>query len=139
MHIKKRKKILDLFKKQKHEKFIVESSKWLEELPIDIEIFFARAMAFSELGLFKEQIRSYTTYLGLVDSILMSGDGKTVETAFWVTTIEEEYAVIGEFRLQRISQALLEGGIDKIDCQTSDGKQVTLYFDVSDVMKKLKI
>jgi len=70
-----------------------------------------------------------------MDSILRSGDGRTLETAFVVISLEEQGDVRDLFGLQKIRQASVTRGnrrIDRITVQKNDGSQLfDLYFDVT--------
>jgi hypothetical protein len=134
-----RKELLGLFKAGKYKDFIGNSPEWIEKMPIDIQMHLVLSIAHLELGQYKEYIRCYTTYMGLLDSILMTGDGRTIETAFWVTSVEEEYDVLRGLSLKLVEQELLKEGVDEMDCVTEAGKKITLYFDVRDTFKTGKM
>jgi hypothetical protein len=77
--------------------------------------------------------------MGLVKSVLGSGDGKSPETAFVVIAIEEEYSVLATFSLTLVSQALVNLGasaFDRMEVKKRDSDQtVTLYFNVDRLLQ----
>ena len=66
-----------------------------------------------------------------MQSVMQSGDGLTPKTAFMVISVAEEYSVLREFGAEVIEQSLIDGPFDKMKCKYPDGKEFTLYFDVS--------
>lgn len=76
---------------------------------------------------------------GLINSIINSGNGKTCETGWHITQIEEEYFIINvvlgaDFQSQSISS----GGkntCDKMVVKTEDGKVETYYFEANKVFE----
>lgn len=75
---------------------------------------------------------------GLLNSIIHSGDGKTCETGWHVTQIEEEYFILnmldGKFKQQNVTT----GGnnvCDKMVIQTETGELETYYFEANTVFE----
>lgn len=61
---------------------------------------------------------------GLLNSILNSGDGKTCESGWHITQIEEEYFILNVIDAQFQTQAITYGGknaCDKMTVKTDDG------------------
>jgi hypothetical protein len=80
----------------------------------------------------------------LVDSITKSGDGQTPETAFHVSQVKEEYALLKFLGLQSTRQSLItidQHSFDVLMCSDEKGNQTKLYFDITEhmaaIMKKL--
>lgn len=76
---------------------------------------------------------------GVLDSILKSGDGKTLDTAFKVISLSEEYAVMRHFGLRVIEQALVHGkegrSYDLLKGEDSGGGPVReIYFNIDPIM-----
>ena len=66
-------------------------------------------------------------------SVLLSGDGKTAQTAFYVLSIPEEYRVMREFGYTVSSQSLMHvdgQAFDVLDGKDEKGKAVTVYFNI---------
>jgi hypothetical protein len=83
----------------------------------------------------KGEAREEAIAQGLFSSILISGDGKSPNTAFWVVTRHEEEEILAVAGLDGKGQATLTtkaGPVDKFattDAKT--GKKGALYFNVS--------
>lgn len=70
----------------------------------------------------------------ILASILLTGNGESPSTAFEVINIIEEYAVMEHFKLERIDQALVidkDKMFDVLTVKTSEGKEKSIYFDIS--------
>jgi hypothetical protein len=71
---------------------------------------------------------------GLMQSILSSGDGQSPASAYHVINVIEEYEVLAELKLKRISQTVLEvqdRTYDVLVCKTKGRRKLTLYFDIN--------
>ncbi|MVZ66131.1 DUF4919 domain-containing protein [Sphingobacterium sp. DK4209] len=82
--------------------------------------------------------------LGLFQSIITSGDGRSCATGWKVIQVSEEYFVLHILKANKEKQSLVtEGGLcDQLDVVMEDGTKRTFYFDVSKVFegyKKLKM
>jgi hypothetical protein len=75
---------------------------------------------------------------GLLYSITESGDGKTCETGWHVTQIEEEYFILNmigaELKMQSISSAD-KNTCDKMVVKTDEGETETYYFEANKVFE----
>jgi hypothetical protein len=76
-------------------------------------------------------------YYGLLRIIYFSGDGESVETAFKVITVSDEYEILSELGLKSTGQALI-GTCDRLsieknsqDVEKGKKKIKKLFFDVS--------
>ncbi len=74
--------------------------------------------------------------MGLLESILSSGDGKSPETAWKVIQVPEEYIVLRVLGATPIGQELIDSDpiCDKISA-TINGRTYLFYFDVTKVME----
>jgi hypothetical protein len=100
---------------------------------VHIDAHFASARCQERAGHEEAGRRSMALVRGLLGSVLKSGDGKTMETAFHVVTIAEEYSVLRAFRLVRQHQTLLRvngRSYDRLDAKAQDGTMVSIYFNV---------
>ncbi len=106
----------------------------IEDNFLDIDSHVFCGMAYKKMG--DNEKRNYHGFiaLGLLDSIIGSGDGKTPETAFKVISVAEEYALLDMRGLKTSTQWLLEENgheYDKLEAEDIDtGEKVTLYFNV---------
>ena len=129
--------IFEAHKEKDYRKAITLAEKWLAKLPVDTSVMYVTAFNYLRLRQYSEFSRMYYQYLGLIDSILSSGDGKTVNTAYHVISLTEEYAVLNELKLELEEQALVSG-CDAMTCTDRDGNKVVLYFNVSRVLQARK-
>lgn len=77
----------------------------------------------------------------LIESITISGDGKTPQTAYHVAQVKEEYALLSLFGLRMNGQYLVMEGnhsFDILECVNKDGKVIKLYFDITEHMSGLE-
>ncbi|HEX7183038.1 MAG TPA: DUF4919 domain-containing protein [Thermoanaerobaculia bacterium] len=79
---------------------------------------------------------------GVLDSILQSGDGKTLDTAFQVIALSEEYAVMRHFGLRITEQALVHGGgghsYDLLKGEDPESGSIRdVYFNIDPIMSAL--
>ena len=78
---------------------------------------------------------------GLLNSITKSGDGKTCETGWHVTQIEEEYFILNMIGANLQSQSISSGGknsCDKMVVKTEEGETETYYFEANKVFEMEK-
>jgi hypothetical protein len=74
---------------------------------------------------------------GLMKSILASGNGRTLETAFVVISVEEEYAVLRHYRLASGTQELVTAkghSYDVLTAQTDTHEEATVYFNIDKIV-----
>lgn len=104
---------------------------WLSHCPVDSRIHTLVGYGFHKLGDEKSAEMHVRWSIGLVQSILNSGDGKTPKTPFVTISIPEEYAVLNRLELQPKNQALLMGPpmLDAITAVDADGSEKTIYFN----------
>ena len=70
---------------------------------------------------------------GLINSIIVTGDGKTPQTAFVVISIPEERSVLSMFGVKAVRQALIDvenHKIDRITVATKSGGSEDIFFNV---------
>lgn len=101
----------------------------------DIQAHILKSMAQEAMG---EDDTFHTEMAkALLDSILATGDGRTMETAFHVAQVKEEYALIHVLGLSREAQSLLSAGdhsFDRLECTNDEGHRFEIYFDISEHM-----
>lgn len=75
---------------------------------------------------------------GLLNSIIHSGDGKTCETGWHVTQIEEEYFILSVVGATLQKQSISNGGgklCDKMEVKKEEGETKTYYFEANKVFE----
>ncbi len=78
---------------------------------------------------------------GLLNSITHSGDGKTCETGWHVTQIEEEYFILSMIGATLQKQSISSAGqniCDKMEIKTEEGEVKTYYFEANKVFEMEK-
>jgi Domain of unknown function (DUF4919) len=130
--------LFDAANQERWERVLDLSLPWLDQCPIDIDAHLLSAVALQKLGRPEEADPHRRWYRGLVESILASGDGRTPESAFVVISVAEEYSVLRALRLERESQALLDGGIDALQVEAEDGAESTVYFNPAAHFRRLQ-
>ena len=112
-------------------------------LSIDYTSMFAHKylqQSYKLLGDTIKQKKYHDIEFGLLNSIVKSGDGKTCETGWHVTQIEEEYFILNIIGAQLKSQTVSNGGkntCDEMIAKTEDG-EVTYYFEANKVFEMEK-
>ncbi|MCF6407331.1 DUF4919 domain-containing protein [Chitinophaga filiformis] len=97
--------------------------------------------AYGMIGDTANQKKHQNIELGLIYSIIKSGDGKTCETGWHVTQIEEEYYILNIIGAQLQIQSISNSGknaCDKMIVKTSEGKTETYYFEANKVFEMEK-
>lgn len=115
------------------ERLLELTDSLLERCPVDPLFHHWRAAALEQAGLAREAEIHQRWVRGLFDSILASGDGKTMETPFVTISIAEEYHVLSWLGLTPRSQSLVGGPVmlDMIQAEREDGSRVDVYFNPS--------
>ena len=74
----------------------------------------------------------------VLNSIVKNGNGKTCETGWHVTQIEEEYFILSMIGATLQSQSISSGGknaCDKMVIKTEEGASKTYYFEANKVFE----
>jgi hypothetical protein len=109
-------------------------------LSIDYTSLFAHKylqQTYKILGDTTNQKKYHDIEFGLLNSIVNSGDGKTCESGWHVTQIEEEYFVLSMIDAQLQTQSIASGGknaCDKMVVKTDEG-QATYFFEANKVFE----
>lgn len=128
--------------KNKNYKEIIRLTKAM--LSIDYTSMFAHKylqQTFKVLGDTINKNKYHDIEFGLLNSITKSGDGKTCETGWHVTQIEEEYFILNmigaNLQMQSISSSK-KNTCDKMDVKTEEGELKTYYFEANKVFEMEK-
>lgn len=125
-----RDKVVEAYDEEKPEPFLKISEPWLWKCPVDARVQLMRSNLLMKVGDVKGYFHHRMIYYGLLTSILGEGDGKTAKTAYKVISVDEEYQVLNHLGAKLKKQTLVDGPCDAMQVEL-DGKEVTLYFDVS--------
>jgi hypothetical protein len=111
-------------------------------LSIDYTSMFAHKylqQTYKILGDTVNQKKYHDIEFELLYSITRSGDGKTCETGWHVTQIEEEYFILNMMGAEMQSQSISKGGknaCDKMVVKTEEGEKKTYYFEANKVFEQ---
>jgi hypothetical protein len=115
--------------------FLKLSEAWLRKCPVDARLHMMRAEQLSERDDPLAAAHHRLVFYGLLTSITSSGDGHSKESAYKVISVDEEYTVMNYLGAEMKGQRL-QGNFDVIAVDLN-GKEATLYFDVSIPMKAM--
>jgi hypothetical protein len=109
----------------------------LEKNFVEVNAHMVAHVAYRETG--DTERAAFHKYIadGLLNSIKSKGDGKAMDTAFYVISINEEYGLMRSLEMRPIKQALLQDkghffdAITVVDTQTN--QQSMVYFNVDKV------
>jgi Domain of unknown function (DUF4919) len=125
--------------KNKGYKEVIRFTK--EMLSIDYTSMFAHKylqQTYKILGDTINRNKYHDIEFGLLNSITKSGDGKTCETGWHVTQIEEEYFILNIIGAGLQSQSISSGGkntCDKMVVKTEEGESKTYFFEANKVFE----
>jgi hypothetical protein len=135
---KLRKKMFDALHNDQWAAVIETGNQVLAQNFLDIDAHMFVAQAYEKSGEPEKAKLHRTMGNGLIKSILASGNGRSLETAFVVISVDEEYAVLKHYRLRSEKQALVHAGehsYDVLTAQTGDTHQeATVYFNIDKVV-----
>jgi hypothetical protein len=113
----------------------------LETNYLHVKAHIAAVHAADELGDAAAAAHHRYVVQGILDSILKSGDGKTLETAYKVISVDEEYALTRSQGLRVAEQSLVREGEHSYDVLTVLDPETRatrdLYFNIDPVMQAL--
>ena len=100
---------------------------------VNIDAHFVAYVANREMGATDRAQFHHTVFLGLIDSIRSSGDGKSPATAWVVISVDEEYAVLQVLGFTSSGQSLLQQNghsYDVMKAKNDAGTEQTFFFNV---------
>lgn len=109
------------------------AAKVLDDNYLDLDAHYLSARCLARAGEEDKANLHVAVYVGLLDAIAASGDGKSPATAYQVLSVAEEYAVIRRLKRRPVGQALIDSGghaFDKMDVTDEAGQTSSLYFNV---------
>jgi hypothetical protein len=120
-----------LLNAKEYEKAVVASEKILSSNYLDINSHFVAYVANRNLKHAEKADYHKYVFLNLLKSISTSGDGKTMETAFLVISVDEEYALLNFMELQPVGQQKVEENghnYDKMTAKDPKTKKISTYY-----------
>lgn len=135
---KLRKKMFDALHDDQWAAVIETGNQVLAQNFLDIDAHVLVAYAYEKSHQPEKAALHYMMGNGLLKSILASGDGRSIETAFVVISVDEEYSVLRHHHLRSETQDLVNAlghSYDVLTAQTGDThQQVTVYFNIDKVV-----
>jgi hypothetical protein len=110
------------------------AAKLLSECPVDARFHLRAIESLKELAGFEDKMNEHKRWwIGLTDSVLKTGDGKTPQTALETISVGEEYATLTRLGLKRGKQSLVNGSppvdMHVVEPFSDSTKLVTIYFN----------
>lgn len=129
-----RKKLFPALGEKNYDQAIEIAGKVLAKNYLDIDAHIVSALAYEEKhDAEQEKLHNFVAE-GLCRSILASGDGQTLETAYVVISVEEEYTILRVLGWRLKEQTLLGSGghhYDRMDVFNPKTQQkATVYFNI---------
>lgn len=111
----------------------------IDAVPLDLEAWRVLALAYEQVGDTDNATRAHRFTEGLLDSILATGNGKSLETAFHLVAENEAWTVMRVFGIRAKGQERLrqDGRVYDIFEGALDDRTVKIYFDVTDPVRVL--
>ena len=129
----------ELMKKSDYPEVIEVTTKMLTLDYTDMEAHKIRQQTCKMLGDSGCAKKHHDIEFGLLNSIVKKGDGKSCQTGWPVTQVEEEYFILAMLgaKLRRQSIDNTGGLCDKMEVESPEGR-ATYYFEVSKVFERYK-
>ena len=131
--------MIKLYNEKKYKEALKIADEVLKSAYVDIGTHLIASVSHTNLGDEKKGKFHEQVYVGLINSILGSGDGNSTKTAYHVISVSEEYAVLQALELKRTTQSVLDEGGSKYDVLAVTDKNAVdagrLYFNIDAVWK----
>jgi len=130
-----KKEFSEIFKTANYVKAVEKGKEVLAENPVDIEVTLKMIISYLELEDTLQAKIYGKKYFGFLDVIYASGDGKSLETAYVVISVDDEYRIVGDLGLA-VRQQVLINDCDRLFFEKSGQRKVRrkkikeLYFNV---------
>jgi hypothetical protein len=129
-----RKSMLAALNDKSNDKALEHAGTILKQNYVDITAHLVSSVAYNELKNSERAKYHRGIADGLIQSILKSGDGKSLETAYVVIATDEEYTLFNALGLRAVSQSLVHDkghSYDKMDAiDRKTNQTTTFYFNV---------
>lgn len=122
-----------LIREEKYDEVVEIGKSKLREGYVKLDDVYRIALAHYNLENTVEFQKFYTLYLGLMQSLLTLGDGLTAETAYFVMTTSDEYALMSYMGMRSSQQSLVsENGhsYDILSGGTEEEGKFAFYFNI---------
>jgi len=123
-----------LMEEGKFKEAIDKAKIGLEKDRYNIHLLVCLASAYRRIGDIENADKHRKLWVGLISSILASGDGKSAKSAFVVISVDEEYAVLEVLNLRRTIQrhVVIDGAnFDILEVEKQEpASKFDLYFNI---------
>lgn len=126
-----RKSMLSAVKDKDYDKALGFAGNVLKQNYVDITAHLVSSIAYNELKNAERAKYHHGIVDGLIQSILKSGDGRSIETAYVVIATDEEYALFNVLGMKAVSQSLVhdkDHSYDKMDAVDRKTNQTTTFY-----------
>lgn len=126
-----RKSMLAALQEKDYDKALGSAGTILKQKYVDIIAHLVSSIAYNELKNVERAKYHHGIVDGLIQSILKSGDGKSIETAYVVIATDEEYALFNVLDMKAVSQSLVhdkDHSYDKMDVVDRKTNQTTTFY-----------
>jgi hypothetical protein len=124
----------DALNKKDYPAALKDAEAVLESNYVNIDAHFVALVANKEMGAMDKAEFHRTIFRGLINSIRNSGDGKSLETAWVVINVHEEYVLLRVLGFRPSQQSLVNQKGHSYDVMkvknAEDGTDQTFYFNV---------
>lgn len=122
-----------------YEKILMHSAEILETYPFSIRMKEYRIFSFNELERFEEAQKETIQATMILDAILSTGDGTSIEKSFYVINTMNEYELLNILGFEFGGrQELVENQYDYLTLNENSYNLKGLYFDVSRCLDSIK-
>jgi len=126
--------MVDALNEKNYPRAIKNAEIVLDSAYVNMDAHFVAMVANRELGAKDKSEFHSTVFHGLIKSILDSGDGKSLEKAWVVINVQEEYVVLRVLGFKPSGQSLVNKDGHSYDVMkvkdAEDGTERTFYFNV---------
>jgi hypothetical protein len=131
-----------LISESKFNEALYQAELGLKKDMLNVDLLVIKAATLREMGSTEEADAARQQWIAVVDSILLSGDGKDYATAFKVISVAEEYAVLNVKNFQMLKQSNPNHEGSEFDILTvkdkKTGEESVIYFNIDLPKKRLK-
>jgi hypothetical protein len=124
----------DALNKKDYPAALKDAEAVLESNYVNIDAHYVALVANQEMGAMDKAEFHRTVFRGLINSIRNSGDGKSLETAWVVINVHEEYVLLRVLGFRPSGQSLVNQNGHSYDVMkvknAEDGTEQTFYFNV---------
>ncbi len=122
---------------QSFEEIEIVCKKILRDNPMDLEVRMLLEFAYDQMEQHDLAAHHHAFTMGMFNAIQATGDGKSLETAWEVVSVAEEYTMLSVMGLQMQQQALInrvDRHFDILTCvprKNPGASPIELYFDIT--------